>query len=79
MLLPMLAPVDVVVANIISSVLVELLPTIAEALRADGRAILGGILVEERADMCAVLDGSGWRRYDDVVEGIWWSTVVGRS
>ncbi len=77
-LLPILTPVDVIVANIISSVLVELLPTMAEALRVGGRAILGGILVEERAQMSAVLEAGGWRLDEDAVEGIWWSTVVGR-
>ena len=77
-LLPMLAPVDVIVANIISSVLLDLLPSMAAALRPDGHAILGGILLEERENMSALLAQSGWRLGEDSVEGIWWSTVVGR-
>jgi ribosomal protein L11 methyltransferase len=47
-MLPLLAPVRVVFANIISGVLVELLPVIARSLTGDGVAILSGILDEER-------------------------------
>jgi ribosomal protein L11 methyltransferase len=50
-LLPLVAPVRVVTANIISSVLIDLLPTMASALEADGCAILSGILVSERSMM----------------------------
>src|SRR5439155_11259178 len=47
-LLPLVAPVRLVTANIVSSVIVELLPVIASALDANGRAILSGILLSER-------------------------------
>src|SRR6185312_7241181 len=50
-LLPLVAPVQVVLANIISSVLTELLPAISLALADEGCAILSGILVAEREDM----------------------------
>ncbi|HEX5581185.1 MAG TPA: 50S ribosomal protein L11 methyltransferase, partial [Gemmatimonadaceae bacterium] len=43
-LLPLVAPVRLVLANIISSVLTELLPTIGDALADDGEVILSGIL-----------------------------------
>jgi ribosomal protein L11 methyltransferase len=78
-LLPMLAPVDVVVANILSSVLVELLPSIAQALSPGGRVVLGGILTEERAVLSARLMEQGWRLAGDTVEGAWWSGVVERT
>jgi ribosomal protein L11 methyltransferase len=78
-LLPLVAPVRVVLANILSSVLVELFPHIARALTPDGAAILSGILNEEREDMLAVLDGSGWRVVAEDREGLWWSTVVNRA
>src|SRR5690606_2666724 len=45
--LPLVAPVRVVLANIISSVLVALLPVIRESLANGGVAILSGILLEE--------------------------------
>jgi ribosomal protein L11 methyltransferase len=78
-LLPMLAPVDVVVANIISSVLVALLPAIASALGPGGRAILSGILAEERTHMRGLLTAGGWRLGEETTEGTWWSTVVARQ
>ena len=55
-LLPLVAPVRVVLANILSSVLLELLPAIGKALTTDGEAILSGILFEEREDLPS-LDG----------------------
>jgi ribosomal protein L11 methyltransferase len=75
LLLQLVAPVRVVLANIISSVLVELLPSIAAALDRDGQVILSGILVEERADMLAVLQ-SGWRVIAEEAEEKWWSVAI---
>ncbi|HEX2778235.1 MAG TPA: 50S ribosomal protein L11 methyltransferase [Gemmatimonadaceae bacterium] len=76
-LLPLVAPVRVVLANIISSVLVQLLPAIRDALADDGRAILSGILFEERAHMLAVL-ADEWRVEDEAREGQWWSVAIAR-
>ena len=78
-LLPLVAPVRVVLANIISSVLVELLPAIEDALDADGDVILSGILWEERASMLEVLTGSGWRVVAEDREEAWWSVHVRRT
>ena len=78
-LLPLLAPVRVVLANIISSVLVELLPVIAHSLTADGGAILSGILQDEREEMLSVLAGAGWRVLDEDAEDIWWSVSIARA
>ena len=77
-LLPLVAPVRVVLANIISSVLVELLPTIAAALTADGQAILSGILQEERERMMEVLTATGWRLEAEDAEDVWWSALISR-
>ena len=77
-LLPLIAPVRVVVANIISSVLLSLLPAIEHALTPDGIAILSGILVEERATIETAARASGWRVLDSDEEGSWWSVVLGR-
>ena len=77
-LLPFVAPVRVVLANIISSVLLELLPVIAAALGSDGQAILSGILVEERDDMLVALDAGGWTVNAEDVEGMWWSATIAR-
>ena len=75
-LLPFVAPVRVVLANIISSVLTGMLPTIAQSLTPDGEAVLSGILVDERPQMLEVLAGNGWRVVEDDVEGMWWSVRI---
>jgi ribosomal protein L11 methyltransferase len=78
-LLPLVAPVSLVLANIISSVLKELLPAIADALSSGGRAILSGILLEERAEMLDVLGDNGWRAEREDAEDIWWSVLISRA
>jgi ribosomal protein L11 methyltransferase len=79
LLLPLLAPVRVVLANIISSVLTELLPVIRLSLTADGVAILSGILDEEREKMCTLFAAGGWRVMDEDTEGEWWSVAIGKT
>jgi ribosomal protein L11 methyltransferase len=78
-LLPLVGPVRVVLANIISSVLIELLPIIAKSLAEDGRVILSGILLEERAEMLAALEEQGWRVMNEDHEELWWSVEVARA
>ena len=68
----------VVTANIISSVLIDLLPTIADSIDEGGCAILSGILTSERADMIDRLDLDGWRVSAEIEEGEWWSATVER-
>ena len=75
-LLPLLAPVRVVLANIISSVLIELLPTIRESLAPDGQAILAGILCDERDAMVAALEADGWLIEREDTEDAWWSVQI---
>ena len=77
-LLPLVAPVRVVLANILSSVLLDMLPTIAGAMAAEGEAVLSGILVEERPTMLAALDVGGWHLVAEDVEGAWWTARVAR-
>jgi ribosomal protein L11 methyltransferase len=78
LLLPLVAPVRVVLANIISSVLLELLPSIAKALTPDGEAVLSGILVDERAMMLEALASAGWTLLGEDEEGSWWSARIAR-
>ena len=77
--LPLLAPVRVVLANIISSVLLELLPLIGRSLAGDGVAILSGILREEREKMLTAFAAGGWRVLDEDAEGEWWSVAISRA
>lgn len=77
-LLPLVAPVRVVLANIISSVLREMLPTIAASLSSDGEAALSGILLEEREAMLRFLSETGWTLLGEDQEGMWWSARIAR-
>ncbi|MEO5579800.1 MAG: 50S ribosomal protein L11 methyltransferase [Gemmatimonadaceae bacterium] len=78
LMLPLLAPVDVVLANIVSSVLLCMLPAIAEAVRVNGYAILSGILVEERTMMLAAIGEGDWRIAGEDTEAGWWSVLLER-
>ena len=77
--LPMIGPVRVVLANIISSVLVELLPIVASNLAANGAVIISGILLDEQPQMRDVLSASGWRIVAEDAEDIWWSASIARA
>jgi ribosomal protein L11 methyltransferase len=78
-LLPLVAPVRLVLANIISSVLASLLPAIGAALTPDGEAILAGILHEEREQMLETLAAAGFRAVAEDREDAWWSVRVARA
>lgn len=78
-LLPLVAPVGIVLANIISSVLIELMPVIGAALEPGGSAILSGILLEERATMLDVLAVHGWTVLEEDAEDIWWSVSIAKA
>jgi ribosomal protein L11 methyltransferase len=74
-LLPLVAPVNVITANIISSVLLELLPSMRSALAPGGHAILSGVLSSEREMMLAAM-ANDWRLIDEDSEDAWWSATI---
>lgn len=76
LLLPLIAPVDLILANIISSVLVELLPIISQSLSRGGYAILSGILAEEREMMLSEIANGGWKVVSEDQEENWWSVLI---
>lgn len=76
LILPLLAPVRVILANIISSVLIPMLPMMRAALATGGQAILSGILVEERDAMMAAAQASGWAIQREDTEDAWWSVQI---
>ncbi len=78
LLLPLVAPVDVILANIISSVLIDLLPTLALALGDDGHAILSGMLFTEREMMVRAFEDAGWKIIAEDQEDAWWSATIVR-
>jgi ribosomal protein L11 methyltransferase len=77
-LLPLVAPVSLIVANIISSVIIELSPVMSRALPSGGRAVISGILVTEREHLLASLAADGWALESELREGEWWSSVIAR-
>ena len=77
-LLRLVAPVRVVLANIISSVHAELLPGIPACLEPEGEAILSGILFEERGMMAGMVEEHGWRVVAEDREDAWWSVHIAR-
>ncbi len=77
--LPLVGPVDVVVANILSSVLVPLLPVFHESLHPSGSAILAGVLDEERGAVLAAAQAGGWRLESEDREEAWWSARITRT
>lgn len=79
MLLPLVAPVELILANIISSVLEPLLPVMSAAVDPGGHAILSGILVEEMPGMRDALERSGWNVVAEDREDIWWSALAARA
>ena len=78
LLLPLVAPVDIILANIVSTVHLALLPVMAPALAPHGRAVLSGILTEEREMMADHLAAAGWVVVDEDIEDIWWSATISR-
>jgi len=75
-ILPLLAPVRVVIANIISSVIIALLPLMKSSLGRGGQAILAGILREEREEMLSALRRGGWAIEREDTEDVWWSVQI---
>ena len=76
LLLPLVAPVRVITANIQVTVLGPLLPAMDDALTDDGEAILSGILVTEREEMLQILVAEGWSVKREDTEEAWWSVHV---
>ncbi|MDA1081620.1 MAG: 50S ribosomal protein L11 methyltransferase [Gemmatimonadetes bacterium] len=82
LLLPLVAlraPVRVVFANIVSSVIRQLLPTIEDSLAPNGVAIFSGMLTSEREAMLDEFTTRGWGVRGECSEGEWWSCALERG
>ena len=69
---------DVVVANIISSILLPMVPELTKRLHSEGCAILGGILEREREAFCAALDRANLV-LDEMLEDGEWLCAIARK
>ena len=70
---------DVVVANMISSILFHIIPELAKRLCPEGCAILGGILDREREAFCAVLDRANLVLDEMIEDGEWLCAIARKS
>ncbi len=70
---------DVGIANIISSILLPIIPEVAKRLQSGGYAILGGILDRERAALCAVLDRANLTLDEMLEDGEWLCAIARKS
>jgi ribosomal protein L11 methyltransferase len=77
-LLPLLGRFRVVLVNIISSVIMQLLPVIRDGLAPGGVVVLSGVLLAESDGLRRILMDSGWVVGVEDVEGEWWSAIARR-
>jgi ribosomal protein L11 methyltransferase len=64
-------PFDIVLANLIASLLVSLAAQLREELRAGGVLLASGIFVDREAEVAAAIEGVGLRVTDRSLEGDW--------
>jgi ribosomal protein L11 methyltransferase len=74
-----LGPVDGILANIQSHILIDLLPGISTAVVPGGWVILSGILQTEAADMRRAAEGAGLLGSAEDAEGEWWTAAFTRA
>lgn len=77
-LLPLLGPCDVVVANTLRSINTALLPLVAAALGSRGVAVFAGMERPEREAFLASLAAAGFEAMDEVVDDGWWAVAARR-
>ena len=75
-LLRSLGPFDLILANILSGVIIPLLPAIRGALGPGGVLIASGILFAERGTMLAAGAAAGLVLDDEISEEEWWSAAL---
>jgi ribosomal protein L11 methyltransferase len=71
-------PFDLVVANVLSGVLVPLLPALARSVTREGAVILGGIMVAESASVRSAAAAAGLDTVRQDREGEWWTGLLRR-
>jgi ribosomal protein L11 methyltransferase len=69
-------PFDLVLANILSSVILPLLPAFRRALTSTGTLIIAGILQEEAEAMRTAAQATGFRVLREDREEEWWSSAL---
>ncbi len=75
-ILPLLAPVNLILANIVSGVLTGMLEMFNRSLAEGGHAILSGILISEREMMIPAIEEAGFSIVREHSEDEWWSVLI---
>lgn len=70
---------DLILANILSGVIIPLLPALRDALQQDGVLIVAGILQTERDEFVSAAARSGFSPVQEDREEIWWSAALERA
>ncbi|NLG63588.1 MAG: methyltransferase [Candidatus Cloacimonetes bacterium] len=70
---------DIILANILSSVIRPLLPAFGEAVPSGGSLLVSGILEEEAEDVLADAAAAGFRARVEDLEDEWWSAWLVRE
>jgi ribosomal protein L11 methyltransferase len=78
-LTPLLAPVEVIVSNILRNINTLLLPGIHAALVPGGRAIFAGMEAGERELFLGALRQAGFAVLEEVIDEGWWSVAARRA
>ncbi len=72
-------PFGVVVGNLITSIILKLLPTMARVGAADGHLILGGILKAQQAEVLTAVRAEGFSLQRQLTSGDWVALACNRS
>jgi len=72
-------PFDLVVANLISSLLIELAPLLAASVRTGGRLVASGIFIDREPEVLAALEHAGLERSGRSAEGDWVALELARG
>jgi ribosomal protein L11 methyltransferase len=67
---------QLVVANILAHILIDLLPNLAAALAPDGTLILSGLIVDQEPEVAAAAEAQGLRLVDRRVTEDWVALVA---
>jgi ribosomal protein L11 methyltransferase len=72
-------PFELVLANLVAAVIVELAPRLAAHTQPGGTLLAGGIVVERCAEVLAALEASGFRSVTQRSDGEWTSLRLVRA
>ena len=70
---------DVVLANLVAAVLIELAPRLATHARPGGTLLASGIIHAREAEVCEALEAAGFRRITRLLDGEWVSLHLERA